>query len=270
MPSTSFVKGIEVLIGEAARRLMITTRTSRRLIGTSARTKRNDRLAPHYLCTLMAFLRLNYSSCSRPLSPVVRVSSAAILSRRCSPRDGAVVVLDDLSTGSAANLDAVRDHPQLHVFLDSVTNEDRLGRLADDADEIYHLAAVVGVRLVLEEPERTVATNLGPTEAVLRRLANDRNRCSSPAPARSTARTRRRRWQKTTTSFSGRRIADAGSTLAAKHWMSISPCPNTSDRGCRWSSAVFSTSSGRAGRALRHGVAALRRSGADRRSARGP
>src|SRR5690242_12019961 len=78
-----------------------------------------------------------------------------------------VIVLDDLSTGSAANLAAVRDHPHLHIVLDSVTNEERLGQLADEADEIYHLAAVVGVRLVLEEPERTVATNLGPTEALL-------------------------------------------------------------------------------------------------------
>jgi UDP-glucose 4-epimerase len=82
-----------------------------------------------------------------------------------------VVVLDDLSTGAAANLDAVRDHPHLRIVLDSVANEDRLGQLADEADEIYHLAAVVGVRLVLEEPERTVATNLGPTETLLRRLA---------------------------------------------------------------------------------------------------
>jgi UDP-glucose 4-epimerase len=83
-----------------------------------------------------------------------------------------VVVLDDLSTGSAANLDAVRDHPNLRVVLDSVNNEERLGRLADEADEVYHLAAVVGVRLVLEEPERTVNTNLGPTETLLRRLAD--------------------------------------------------------------------------------------------------
>jgi UDP-glucose 4-epimerase len=82
-----------------------------------------------------------------------------------------VVVLDDLSTGSAANLEAVRNHPNLQVVLDSVGNEERLGRLADEADEIYHLAAVVGVRLVLDEPGRTVATNLGPTEALIRRLA---------------------------------------------------------------------------------------------------
>lgn len=81
-----------------------------------------------------------------------------------------VVVLDDLSTGTIANLDAVRNHPRLRVVIDSIANEARLGELVAEADEIYHLAAVVGVRLVLEEPARTVATNIGPTEALLRML----------------------------------------------------------------------------------------------------
>jgi UDP-glucose 4-epimerase len=82
-----------------------------------------------------------------------------------------VVVLDDLSTGDLSNLDAVRDHPGLRVVLDSITNGERVGVLADEADEVYHLAAVVGVRLVLDEPERTVSTNIGPTEVLLRHLA---------------------------------------------------------------------------------------------------
>ena len=82
-----------------------------------------------------------------------------------------VVVLDDLSTGDAANLDAVRDHPGLRVVRDSIANEARLAELLEEADEVYHLAAVVGVRLVLEGPDRTVATNVGPTEVLLRRLA---------------------------------------------------------------------------------------------------
>jgi UDP-glucose 4-epimerase len=82
-----------------------------------------------------------------------------------------VVVLDDLSTGDVANLARVRGHPGLRLVPDSITNEGRLAELLDEADEVYHLAAVVGVRLVLEEPERTVATNIGPTEVLLRRLS---------------------------------------------------------------------------------------------------
>jgi UDP-glucose 4-epimerase len=82
-----------------------------------------------------------------------------------------VIVLDDLSTGDLSNLDRVRTHPHLRLVLDSVANGDHLGALAQEADEIYHLAAVVGVRLVLEEPERTVSTNIGPTDVLLRHLA---------------------------------------------------------------------------------------------------
>src|SRR4051794_14230556 len=82
-----------------------------------------------------------------------------------------VVVLDDLSTGSMRNLAAVRDHPALCVVPDSITNGQHLNELVDEADEVFHLAAVVGVRLVLEDPGRTVDTNIGPTEALLRRLS---------------------------------------------------------------------------------------------------
>jgi UDP-glucose 4-epimerase len=82
-----------------------------------------------------------------------------------------VVVLDDLSTGTLANLEAVQAHPHLRVVHDSVLNETCLGERLDEADEVYHLAAVVGVRLVLEEPERTVLTNIGPMEAMLRHLS---------------------------------------------------------------------------------------------------
>ena len=82
-----------------------------------------------------------------------------------------VTVLDDLSTGSLANLERARANPHLRFVHDSITNESRLGELLDEADEVYHLAAVVGVRLVLEQPEQTVATNVEPVEAILRRLS---------------------------------------------------------------------------------------------------
>jgi UDP-glucose 4-epimerase len=82
-----------------------------------------------------------------------------------------VIVLDDLSTGSLANLERVQANPRLRVIVDSVTNAACLGALLDEADEVFHLAAVVGVQLVLEKPERTVTTNVGPMEALLRHLS---------------------------------------------------------------------------------------------------
>ena len=81
-----------------------------------------------------------------------------------------VIVLDDLSTGSPNNLQGVRHHPALRVVVDSVADEARLRELIDGADDVYHLAAAVGVRLVLDDPMRTVATNVGPTELLLRLL----------------------------------------------------------------------------------------------------
>jgi UDP-glucose 4-epimerase len=83
-----------------------------------------------------------------------------------------VLVIDDLSTGSAANLEKVKNHPQLRLVIDSVGQEKRLTELVHEADDIFHLAAVVGVRLVLDDPVRTVATNVGPTETLLRLLAD--------------------------------------------------------------------------------------------------
>ncbi|MCI0460450.1 MAG: GDP-mannose 4,6-dehydratase [Gemmataceae bacterium] len=79
-----------------------------------------------------------------------------------------VLVLDDLSTGCLENLERAYAHPHLQLYKDSITNDTLLAELVSQADEIYHLAAVVGVRLVLDEPARTVATNIGPTETLLR------------------------------------------------------------------------------------------------------
>jgi UDP-glucose 4-epimerase len=81
-----------------------------------------------------------------------------------------VLVIDDLSTGSLQNLEPVVRHPNLVVVEDTIGNEKRLLELIGRADEVFHLAAAVGVRLVLDDPMRTVATNVGPTESILRQL----------------------------------------------------------------------------------------------------
>jgi UDP-glucose 4-epimerase len=85
-----------------------------------------------------------------------------------------VLVIDDLSTGSRTNLDKVQGHSHLELMIDSVSNAARLAELVQHADEVYHLAAVVGVRLVLEDPSLTVATNVDPTEKILRLCADSR------------------------------------------------------------------------------------------------
>lgn len=79
-----------------------------------------------------------------------------------------VRVIDDLSTGSIANIDHLKTHPRLHYTIDSITNEPVLAELIDRSDVVFHLAAAVGVKLIVEEPVRTIETNVHGTEVVLK------------------------------------------------------------------------------------------------------
>lgn len=87
-----------------------------------------------------------------------------------------VVVLDDLSTGQRGNLAAVEDHPRLEVVVGSVTDETLVRKVVPGADVIYHLAAAVGVRLILDRPVATIETNIAGTEILLRAARERRPR----------------------------------------------------------------------------------------------
>lgn len=82
-----------------------------------------------------------------------------------------VIVLDDLSTGSVENLAAVRTNPALRCYFESVMERRLLAELVDEADAIFHLAAAVGVRRIIESPVRTIETNVKGTELVLEAAA---------------------------------------------------------------------------------------------------
>jgi UDP-glucose 4-epimerase len=85
-----------------------------------------------------------------------------------------VVVLDDLSTGRVENLQAVQGHPRLTLTVGSVRDEALVQKLVDAADVVYHLAAAVGVRLILERPVETIETNIVGTDVMLRAAAGRR------------------------------------------------------------------------------------------------
>ena len=78
-----------------------------------------------------------------------------------------VYVVDDLSTGRLDNLKAVRSNPNLHIVVDSVLNYPMLGDVVARVGEVIHLAAVVGVKRVLEQPVATITTNVRGTEIIL-------------------------------------------------------------------------------------------------------
>ena len=83
-------------------------------------------------------------------------------------RGDEVFVLDDLSTGSIDNIAHLKPHPKFHYTIDSVTNEPLLAEMVDRCDTVAHLAAAVGVKLIVEQPVRTIETNVHGTEVVLK------------------------------------------------------------------------------------------------------
>src|SRR5579872_3945422 len=83
-------------------------------------------------------------------------------------RGDEVFVLDDLSTGSIDNITHLKGTPGFHYTIDSVTNEPLLAEMLDRCDTVVHLAAAVGVKLIVEAPVRTIETNVHGTEVVLK------------------------------------------------------------------------------------------------------
>jgi UDP-glucose 4-epimerase len=82
-------------------------------------------------------------------------------------RGDEVLILDDLSTGSMENIRHLKNDPRVHYWIDSVMNKRLLAELVDESDVVIHLAAAVGVRLIVESPVRTIDTNIRGTELVL-------------------------------------------------------------------------------------------------------
>ncbi|HXZ56111.1 MAG TPA: NAD-dependent epimerase/dehydratase family protein [Gaiellaceae bacterium] len=78
-----------------------------------------------------------------------------------------VFALDDVSTGSLDNVAHLRDRPDFHLVVDSVLAPSVVGDLVHRCDVVYHLAAAVGVRLIVEQPVHTMVTNVQGTETVL-------------------------------------------------------------------------------------------------------
>ncbi len=82
-------------------------------------------------------------------------------------RGDEVFVLDDLSTGSIDNISHLRGHPRFHYTIESVHHGHTVAELVDQCDVVFHLAAAVGVRLIVDSPVRTIETNVHGTEVVL-------------------------------------------------------------------------------------------------------
>src|ERR1700732_551761 len=82
-------------------------------------------------------------------------------------RGDEVHILDDLSTGRTENVQHLKKHPPLHFTIDSVHRASVVAELVDECDVVFHLAAAVGVKLIVESPVRTIETNVHGTQFVL-------------------------------------------------------------------------------------------------------
>src|SRR3954463_2958628 len=83
-------------------------------------------------------------------------------------RGDEVFILDNLSTGSIDNVVHLKPNPKFHYTIDTVSNEPVLAELVDRCDIVVHLAAAVGVKLIVEQPVHTIETNVHGTEVVLK------------------------------------------------------------------------------------------------------
>ena len=89
------------------------------------------------------------------------------LAERLIREGDSVIILDDLCTGAIHNIERLKNHPSCDYIIDTIFNRPLLAELVDDSDVIFHLAASVGVRLIVESPVRTIDTNVKGTEGVL-------------------------------------------------------------------------------------------------------
>jgi UDP-glucose 4-epimerase len=82
-------------------------------------------------------------------------------------RGSEVYIIDDLSTGKIENIQHLKGNPQFHYTIDTVHNHPLTAELVDQCDVVFHLAAAVGVKLIVESPVRTIETNVRGTEVIL-------------------------------------------------------------------------------------------------------
>lgn len=82
-------------------------------------------------------------------------------------RGDRVFLIDDLSTGTVENILHLKDNPNFHYTIDTIMNVPATAELVDRCDIVFHLAAAVGVRLIVESPVRTIETNIKGTEIIL-------------------------------------------------------------------------------------------------------
>jgi UDP-glucose 4-epimerase len=92
-----------------------------------------------------------------------------------------ITVIDDLSTGRFLNIAHLEEDPKFRLIIDTVLNTELMETLVQDCDRVYHMASAVGVRLIMEQPVKTIETIFHGTDVVLGRCAKYRKRVLIPS-----------------------------------------------------------------------------------------
>lgn len=92
-----------------------------------------------------------------------------------------ITVIDDLSTGRYSNVEHLEENPRFRLIIDTVLNTGLMEELIREADRVYHMASAVGVRLIMEQPVKTIETIFHGTDVVLGRCAKFRKRVLIPS-----------------------------------------------------------------------------------------
>ncbi len=98
------------------------------------------------------------------------------LAQELLERGNKVTVIDDLSTGRKKNIAHLEDRPDFRFVQDTIMNEKRMSELIDDCEIVYHLAAAVGVKFIIEHPLKSMEINVRGTEIVLELASKDRKK----------------------------------------------------------------------------------------------
>jgi len=92
-----------------------------------------------------------------------------------------VTVIDDLSTGRYANISHLEGNPNFHLIIDTVLHAELMERLIRETDRVYHMASAVGVRLIMEQPVKTIETIFHGTDVILKFCSRYRKRVLIPS-----------------------------------------------------------------------------------------
>jgi UDP-glucose 4-epimerase len=119
------------------------------------------------IVAIRTIFRLSKGDCLRFLITGGAGFIGSHLAERLLGRGDRVVLLDNLSTGSMDNIRHLKTFDRMEYHLDNIENRQLVAELVDDADAVIHLAAAVGVKLIVESPVRTIETNVNGTQRIL-------------------------------------------------------------------------------------------------------